>query len=185
MSNAALLRNLTRKTVVLPAATRLARAAGSIPATDDLTVTIRKVKVGEVVGIVPTPPSVFRLAALQATEGEDPTLARQRIEQALTDDPALIHDSQRQTLDTQRAIIALGVTSERVVLEATDDPDSMTPEDFGDDFTYLHDEIVRWSSLPYARLGGSALGTFPDEPVGGGAEQDGEALRHDPEPPAE
>ena len=184
MSNAALIKNLQRKTLELPAATRDARAAGSIKPDETITVTIRKVKANEVTSLVGTPPSVFRLALLQeGKEGETEEMRRQRVQQALSDDPNLMLDSQRQTIDTQRAVVALGVTSETVVLEGTPKDDELRPEDFGDDFQHLYDEIVNWSSLPFQRLGGAGIARFPEEPVGDSREPDGEVLRHDPEQP--
>lgn len=184
MSHAAALKKLNRRTVTLPAATSAAREAGSITADETLNVTIRKVTAMEVMTIVSTPPSVFKLAA-RRDPNDDADTTRQKLEQALADDPNILRDTQRQTLETQRAIIALGVTSETVVLDRDASEDEMRPEDFGDDFAFLHDEIVAWSSLPYQRLGGTAaIETFPAEPVGGATQPDGEALRHDPQPPA-
>lgn len=187
MSHATLIKTLQRKTIELPAATRAARAAGGIPDTEAVTVTIRKVRASEVMGVVGTPPSVFRLAILQeGREGETDDERRQRVEQALSDNPELVIDSQRQTIDTQRAIVALGVVSETVVLDRDPNDDELRPEDFGDDFQHVHDEVIAWSSLPFQRLGGGAgVARFPEEPVGGEREPDGALLRHDPEPAAE
>lgn len=184
MSHAAALKKLNRRVVTLPTATRLAREAGALPGDETLDVTIRKVTAMEVMTIVSTPPSVFKLAA-RRDPSDDADTTRQKLEQALADDPNVLRDTQRQTLETQRAIIALGVTSETVVLDREPGEEEMRPEDFGDDFAFLYDAIVDWSSLPYQRLGGTAaIETFPAEPVGGEAQPDGEALRHDPQPPA-
>jgi hypothetical protein len=181
VSTARLIKQLSRQSVTLPAATRAARASGDIAASDAVSVTIRKVQVGEVIALVPTPPSVFRLAALQAGTQDDPEAARARLEQAILDDPTLAQAGQQQQRDTVRAIVALGVTSERVLLTSDDSPDALVPEDFGDDLAHLHDAIVAWSSLPYTRLGGAdGIGAFPGEPVGNPPVADGEVLRHDP-----
>jgi len=73
---------------------------------------------------------------------------------ALTNDPEMQRNSARQDWNTKRAVIALGVASEKVIydhaeLTGGDGDEPMTPEDFGEDLEYLYEQIVRFSSLPY------------------------------------
>lgn len=188
MSNASLIRRLTRKKITLPQATKQARAAGDITPEESVDVIIRKVQVGEVTGLVGTPPRLLALAA-DRREGESKEEQRARVTRALEDDPEIVAHTMKLQSDTTRAVVKLGVVDMKVVLEADPaDPDALTPEDFGDDMAYLHDQIVAFSSLPYSDLmkgDSDEAATFPAGELADSPEPDGEALRDTPERPLE
>lgn len=176
-----MLRKISRKQVTLPSATRALREAGELEGDAEYTVTIRKVRAGELAAVTSTPPRLFDLAR-ERVEGESEEEFRQRVQDAMMGDPELLQASTRKSDETTRAVIALGVvaTSDgaQVTLDGSDD--SLVPEDFGDDFAMLHDHITEFSSLPYSRLGGAGMTAFPEERLADHPESNGREVAQDP-----
>lgn len=178
MGQGKLLRELNRKTLELPHATRALRQLGKLEPDQVFALTIRKVKLGEVTALVDTPP---RLLALNRERGEDMTDDdwNQRVQELLEGDENLMRVTTKYNTDLQRAIVQLGVTSQTIVLSAdemTEDGDEILPEDLGDDFEIVYNAILEWSMLPYARLSA----TFLEDEVADAPEPDGEVLQEAP-----
>ncbi len=175
MGIASRLKKLTRKKVNL---------SQTDPETGEpFSVIIRKVRVGEVTALTGVPPLLFTLGK---EKGESDEEHQERVKAMMMDQPELAALGLAQTRSTQRAVIALGVASENVVYEGETTDDTMSPEDFGDDYDLVYDAIVAFSSLPYSLAGGAGVETFPPGPeTGGGAESAGEILRATPEPDVE
>lgn len=158
MALAKQIKKLTRKPITLPNLTKELREKGELGPEESATVVIRKVNQGEVTVLVGTMPGVLDLREKLLAEGlrgEELTQAlTKNLTEALTNDPEMQRTSARQDWNTKRAVIALGVFSEKVVydyaeLTGGEGDEPMTPEDFGEDLEYLYEQIVRFSSLPY------------------------------------
>ena len=149
---------------------------------ETLEVVIRKVRVGEVTAVVGTPPSLFAFA-VDAPEGETDAQRAQRMKDLMAEDEDFGRSMTRQTLETQNAVVSLGVVSPKIVFKEEHElgDDEMRPEDLGEHFTHVHDEIIKFSSLPYQPLGGAGMAAFQEVAVSASAEPDGEILRQAPE----
>jgi len=189
MGQGKLLRQLNRTKLELPHLTRALRQTGQLEPDGSAVITIRKVKVGEVTALVDTPPRLLAVRRQRAEidkqregEGLEPITDEDwspKLEAILEEDQDLMRATTRYNSELQRAIIQLGVVSEKVVLNpelVTEEGDEILPEDFGDDFEAVYNGIVEWSSLPYARLSA----TFLDVEVADPPESDGEVLQETP-----
>jgi hypothetical protein len=158
MALAKQIKKLTRKPLTLPFWTEKLRSEGKLTAEQNAEVIIRKVHEGEIAALVGVMPGVLDLREKLLAEGlkgkELLKTLTANLTDALTNDPEMQRISARQDWNTKRAVIALGVVSEKVVynheeLTGGEGDEPMTPEDFGEDLEYLYEQIVRFSSLPY------------------------------------
>lgn len=170
MSNAKLLKKLSRKVITL---SQVDPETG-----EPLSVTIRKVKAGEVNARVGKPMSL--MGALRDFDpDETPEERRKRVMHVLTDDPEMLEESMRYGEEVKRAVLCLGVTSELVVdksqHELTDI--ELCPEDFGDDFGMLYNAILEFSDLPFQPEKVADLSRFRQDGVAEDLQPAGQVLR--------
>lgn len=190
------LKAATSKVVELPTLTRDLRSSGQIGPDETVLVQIRHVRANEVIAETGTTPLLFSLAR-ERQEGESPAEFAERIRERIADDPDAIRDTQRQQLEMQEAIVRLGVTGVAIVPEGTRpewdrlrlEKGSDTDVDLlGGDLALVHDEIVRFGSLPYQRMGGAGIEAFPAREAGADSQPRGGDVRPDadavPQPPA-
>ena len=159
MSVAKSLKKLTRKVITLKQ---------QDPDTGEpLSVTIRKVSVGEVTGRTGAPLSLRHLVGTR--EGETAEERVQRIREELGNDPESIRETMVFAEKTRNAVVCLGVVSEKVVDKAHDElaEDEMRPDDFGEDLPTVYNAILEFSGLPYQPLEVADMTRFPEESVAG------------------
>lgn len=171
MSIAAALKGLNRKTITLPL---------SDPATGEpLQVTIRRVSGGEVTARAGSPLTLLALA-----RGGDPNETdeqrRERLLQQALSEPETFAGAFEYGQKLQRAVVCLGVVSEKVVERPESElgVDEIRPEHFGDALPVVYNAILEFSDLPYQPMELADLRRFRREPVAGDDARDGEGVRN-------
>lgn len=186
------LKKLTRKTVPLKHLTRSALEAGAIQEGETIEAVIRRVRASDVAAQLGIPPNIYRVQ-LDLQKGEDPQEQKERLERAMSEDEDLLNDSLRMNDRQARLVVHVGTVHVNVpgeepmpvAFEETNDDNVLSPSDLGDDFNTLHNEIVRFSSLPYGTLDtvplreGEGMTSFPGERVASDPEPDGGTVRDD------
>jgi len=188
------LKALTRKTVDLPRLTQSALEASAIAPGEKITAIIRKVRANEIASKLGIPPNIYRMH-LDAPDNETDVERNARIQRLMSEDGELLESSVQVNDRQSRLILHFGIVSvtvpgdepTTVAFDPADaEGDILAPSDLGDDFEYLHNEIIKFSSLPYAPLQtaapaeGDGMVAFPEERVADSDIEDGREVRHDP-----
>lgn len=180
-THARLFRKLTRKIVTLPAATQAAREAGDIGPEDEVTVTIAKVSVGAVTARVGAPASIRERLRGEDPE-ETPEQRRERITREIQENPERVREMLEYQENLTRAIVCLGVMSEKVVdkHESELEDEEITPEHFGEDLPVVYNAILSFSDLPFLPSEVRDAARFRPEQVAQPVLADGEGAGHGP-----
>jgi uncharacterized protein YjgD (DUF1641 family) len=157
MSAAKLLKNLNRRVIALTQIN---------PETNKpLTVTIRKVKQGEVIARSGMPMSLINLAKAGPENEAKEERTKRMMERIKTPEGRDEFMQAMQTgLKMRRATLCLGIVSDKVVDKPENEllEDEVTPEIFGDDQDLIYNAICDFSNLPFGRAEVADLETFPD-----------------------
>lgn len=185
------LRAGTTKTLELPELTADLREAGQIGTEDRVLVQLRRVRSNEVIAEAGTTPLVFAMLNSRK-DGESQQELMRRMTEQLEDNPAASSELQQQAINTEVAIVRLGVTAIAIAAEGTrpvwepldfdDDDGDATVDILGRSYARVHNAIVEFAGLPYQRLGGAGVEAFPEQPTGPDSEPSSDVLRDDPEP---